>query len=57
MYAGVAMFLLPYLTGRIFTGVLIVVLGAALAVSAGLARCFLTEGDCSEPNHMKQHIP
>jgi len=57
MYLGVLLFLLPYLTGRVFTGVLLVITGAALAIIAGLARCFFTEGDCSEPDHLKQHVP
>jgi hypothetical protein len=57
MYLGVVIFLLPYLTGRVFTGVLLVITGAALAIVAGLARCFLTEGDCTEPDHLKQHAP
>jgi len=57
MYAGVVLFLLPYLTGRVFTGILLVITGATLAVVAGLARCLLTEGDCTEGDHIKQHIP
>jgi hypothetical protein len=57
IYVGVALFLLPYLTGHIFTGVLFIILGASLAVVAGLARCYLTEGDCTERDHIKQHIP
>jgi hypothetical protein len=57
LYAGVVLFLVPYLTGRVFTGVLVAIAGAALAVVAGLARCYLTEGDCTERDHLKQHIP
>ncbi len=57
MYAGVVVFLSPYLTGRVFTGVLFVITGAGIAVVAGLARCLLTEGDCTEQDHIKQHIP
>jgi hypothetical protein len=57
LYLGVALFLLPYLTGRVFTGVLVIIGGATLAVVAGLARCFLTDGDCTERDHLKQHIP
>jgi hypothetical protein len=57
LYLGVLLFLLPYLTGRVFTGVLVIILGASLAVVAGLARCYLTEGDCTERDHIKQHIP
>lgn len=57
LYIGVVLFLLPYLTGRVFTGILFIIGGATLAVVAGLARCYLTEGDCTEPDHIKQHIP
>jgi hypothetical protein len=57
MYAGVLLFLFPYLSGRVFTGVVFVITGAALAVVAGLARCFLTEGDCTERDSIKQRIP
>jgi hypothetical protein len=46
MYAGVAIFLFPYLTGRITAGILFMIIGAAIAVSCGLLRCYLTEGDC-----------
>jgi hypothetical protein len=57
MYLGVLLFLFPYLSGRVFTGVAFVVTGAALAVIAGLARCFLTEGGCTERESIKQRIP
>jgi hypothetical protein len=57
MYAGVLLFLFPYLSGRVFTGVVFVITGAALAVVAGLARCFLTDGDCTERDSIKQRIP
>ena len=57
MYAGVVLFLAPYLTGRVFTGVVFIITGAALAVVAGLARCLLTEGGCTERDSYKQHIP
>jgi hypothetical protein len=57
LYAGVVLFLLPYLTGRVISGVLFIIVGASLAVVAGLARCYLTEGDCTERDSIKQHIP
>ncbi len=57
LYAGVAVFLLPYLTGHIFTGIIFMIAGAGLAVVSGLGRCFFTEGDCTERDHIKQHIP
>jgi hypothetical protein len=51
MYAGVAVFLLPYVTGRITAGILFMILGAGLAVGCGLLRCYLTEGDCGRIPH------
>ena len=57
LYLGVALSLFPYFTGRVFTGMFLVFTGAALAVIAGLARCFLTEGECSDREHLKQRIP
>jgi hypothetical protein len=46
MYAGVLVFLFPYVTGRITTGILFMILGAGMTVVCGLLRCYLTEGDC-----------
>jgi hypothetical protein len=50
MYAGVLVFLYPYVTGRIMAGVLFMILGAGMTVVCGLLRCYLTEGDCG-PMH------
>ena len=50
MYAGVVVFLYPYVTGRIMAGVLFMILGAGMTVVFGLLRCYLTEGDCG-PMH------
>ena len=46
MYAGVVVFVYPYLTGRIMTGIGYMIAGAAMTVVFGLLRCYLTEGDC-----------
>ena len=51
MYAGVVVFLVPYATGRLTTGVLFMIGGAGCAVVCGLLRCYLTEGDCSPIPH------
>jgi hypothetical protein len=51
MYAGVVVFLLPYFTGRITTGILFMIIGAGAAVICGLLRCYLTEGDCAKIPH------
>ncbi len=54
MYAGVVIFLLPYLTGRLTAGVLFLIIGAGSAVICGLLRCYLTEGDCGKiPHHSR----
>ncbi len=57
MYAGATLFFLPYLTGRVSTAILVVILGASVAIVCGLARCIFTEGDCSERDHIQQRIP
>jgi hypothetical protein len=49
IYAGVAVFLYPYLTGHLSNGILFLIGGIGLAVVCGLLRCCLTEGDCTEP--------
>jgi hypothetical protein len=51
MYAGIVVFLTPYFTGRLTTGLLFVIVGAAAAVICGLLRCYLTEGDCGKVPH------
>lgn len=51
MYAGIAIFLFPYFTGRITTGIIFMIVGAIMAVSCGFLRCYLTEGDCAPVPH------
>jgi len=48
IYAGVALFLYPYLTGRLSSGLIFLVAGIAIAVLAGILRCVCIEGDCAE---------
>lgn len=48
LYAGVGIFLFPYLTGHFSDAVLFLVAGIGLAVLCGILRCCYTEGDCSE---------
>jgi uncharacterized membrane protein len=45
MYAGVGIFLVPYITGKAATAPLFMLLGAIVAVVCGLLRCYLTEGE------------
>jgi hypothetical protein len=52
MYAGVVVFLVPYITGRVVSGGLILLAGAGSAVIFGLLRCYCTEGDCNEKHHL-----
>jgi hypothetical protein len=54
MYAGVVVFLFPYFTGRLTTGVLFMIIGAGATVVFGILRCYLTEGDCGRiPHHSR----
>jgi hypothetical protein len=48
IYVGVAIFLWPYLTGHISTGLVFLIAGLGLAVFFGLLRCYFTEGDCPD---------
>ncbi len=48
LYAGVGVFLYPYLTGHFSNAVLFLVAGIGLAVLCGVLRCCLAEGDCTE---------
>ena len=48
IYVGVAMFLYPYITGRLSSGLIFLVVGIAIAVLAGILRCVCIEGDCAE---------
>jgi hypothetical protein len=54
MYAGVALFLFPYFTGRIMSGIGFMILGAGCTIVCGFLRCYLTEGDCARiPHHSR----
>lgn len=54
MYAGVVVFLYPYLAGKITTGVIFMIIGAGATVVFGMLRCYLTEGDCGRiPHHSR----
>ncbi len=48
MYAGVVVFLYPYVRGSLSGGVIFMIVGAGAAVVFGLLRCYLTEGDCGK---------
>ena len=48
MFVGIGLFLLPYFTGSLSTGMIFLVIGACLAVVCGVARCYLIEGECNE---------
>ena len=49
IYAGVVIFLFPYLIGRLTDVGYFVLAGLGLAVVCGILRCCCTEGDCAEP--------
>jgi hypothetical protein len=56
VYAGVGIFLIPYLTGHLFAGALFLIGGAGLTVVAGILRCCLVEGDCSDRTLSKRGL-
>jgi hypothetical protein len=54
MYAGIAVFLYPYFTGHIMSGLGWMIIGIACTVVCGFLRCYLTEGDCARvPHHSR----
>lgn len=48
IYAGVAVFLFPYVTGHFSHAVFYLFAGLGLAVLCGILRCVCIEGDCEE---------
>ena len=52
VYAGVAIFLYPYLTGRLSSGESFLLIGIGLAVVCGILRAACMEGDCTEREYV-----
>jgi len=48
IYAGVAVFLYPYVTGHLSNALIYLVAGIGLAVLCGILRCACIEGDCPD---------
>ncbi len=48
LYAGVAVVLVPYVSGHTTTGLPFLLGGIGVALGCGFLRCYLTEGDCAD---------
>ena len=48
MYAGVLVFLYPYVLGTLSSGMLLLIGGATLTVVCGLLRGLCVDGDCTD---------
>jgi len=48
LYAGVGVFLFPYLTGHLGHALMYLLIGIGIAVVCGILRCCFMEGDCTE---------
>jgi hypothetical protein len=48
IYAGVAIFLYPYVTGHFSHALFYLAAGIGLAVLCGILRCVCIEGDCPD---------
>jgi len=48
VYAGVGIFLFPYLTGHLGHALTYLLIGIGLAVVCGILRCCFIEGDCAD---------
>jgi hypothetical protein len=57
IYAGVAIFLYPYVTGHLSNALIFLVTGIGLAVLCGILRCACIEGDCPDPIPPKPGSP
>lgn len=57
LYAGVGLFLYPYLTGHFSHAVVYLVAGIGLAVLCGVLRCCFAEGDCTEREFQSAGTP
>ncbi len=55
MYVGVILFLYPYATSRISSGVFFLICGAFITLTCGALRCYLTDGDCPDRHHQHHH--
>ena len=49
IYAGVGLFLFPYVTGHLGHALMYLLIGISVAVVFGILRCVCIEGDCSDP--------
>lgn len=56
LYAGVGIFLFPYLTGHFSNAVIFLVAGIGLAVLCGILRCSYEEGDCTEREYLASKV-
>jgi hypothetical protein len=52
MYLGIAVFLIPYISGKTSSGTIFLIVGMGIAIASGLLRCFFMEADTTE-----QHLP
>lgn len=53
MYVGVVLFLYPYATSHMSSGLFFLICGAVLTLSCGALRCYLTDGDCADRSQTK----
>ncbi|CAN5769610.1 hypothetical protein BH10ACI4_BH10ACI4_14970 [soil metagenome] len=57
MYAGIVVFLIPYVRGEISTGMIFLIIGGAVAVSCGMLRCYYTEAKSQDPHFPSKPCP
>jgi len=57
LYAGVGVFLFPYLTGHLGHALTYLLVGISVAVVFGILRCCCVEGDCSDRETSVQQAP
>ncbi len=53
MYVGIIIFLYPYATSHMSSGIYFLICGAVVTLTCGALRCYLTDGDCHERTHTR----
>ena len=57
MYAGIVVCLIPYISGKISTGVIFLIVGGGIAIASGIFRCYYIEGNSPEQHLSAKPCP
>ncbi|WP_213806978.1 hypothetical protein [Granulicella sp. dw_53] len=57
MYAGIFVFLIPYISGKTSAAMIFLIAGVGIAVGCGLMRCYFSESDPTEQHLSSKPLP